>query len=113
MDSRTSQRVGGRPERARRAYGAIHCNPVEVPESLRLRDVVSIAVIVCLSFPVAGVTQQPQAAPEEPPKAQQPTPSQPPPPAKPEKGGMSGIAGGLGAAPQHDAQNRPITAGGF
>jgi hypothetical protein len=27
--------------------------------------------------------------------------------------GMSGIAGGIGAAPQYDAQKRPITAGGF
>ena len=27
--------------------------------------------------------------------------------------GMSGIAGGLGAAPVYDAQKRPITAGGF
>ncbi len=31
---------------------------------------------------------------------------------KPQQG-MSGIAGGLGAAPQYDAQRRPITAGGF
>ena len=79
---------------------------------MRLRDVVSIALIVCLSCPVAGLTQQaqPPAVPEQPTKPQQPTQSQP---AKPDKGGMSGIAGGLGAAPQYDAQKRPITAGGF
>jgi len=33
--------------------------------------------------------------------------------APPKQTGMSGIAGGLGAPAQHDAQNRPITAGGF
>jgi hypothetical protein len=48
----------------------------------------------------------PQTAPAQPSQPQQP-------PAKPDKGGMTGIAGGLGAAPQHDALNRPITAGGF
>jgi hypothetical protein len=37
----------------------------------------------------------------------------PPPPAKPQQGGMSGIAGGIGAAPVYDEQKRPITAGGF
>lgn len=39
--------------------------------------------------------------------------SQQAPPAKPSQGGMSGIAGGLGAAPVYDEQKRPITAGGF
>jgi hypothetical protein len=38
---------------------------------------------------------------------------QAPPPAKPQQGGMSGIAGGVGAAPIYDEQKRPITAGGF
>jgi enediyne biosynthesis protein E4 len=38
---------------------------------------------------------------------------QAPPPAKPQQGGMSGIAGGIGAAPVYDEQKRPITAGGF
>jgi hypothetical protein len=38
---------------------------------------------------------------------------QAPPPAKPQQGGMSGIAGGVGAAPVYDEQKRPITAGGF
>jgi hypothetical protein len=31
----------------------------------------------------------------------------------PSQGGVSGIAGGLGAAPQYDEHKRPITAGGF
>jgi hypothetical protein len=38
----------------------------------------------------------------------QSTPQQPPP-----QQGMSGIAGGMGAAPVYDEQKRPITAGGF
>ncbi|KAA6456506.1 CRTAC1 family protein [Acidobacteria bacterium AB60] len=53
--------------------------------------------------------------------SQQATPQQQtPPPASPQpanpqqpKGGVSGIAGGLGAKPEYDAQRRPITAGGF
>ncbi len=61
---------------------------------------------MALSCPGAGFTQQAQQAPPQ-------QPSQPQQPPKPEKGGMSGIAGGLGAAPQYDAQKRPITAGGF
>jgi hypothetical protein len=81
---------------------------VEVCWSLRLRDVVSITLIVYLSFPVVWQAQQapPKTASQQPPQSPQP-------PARPEKGGMSGIAGGLGAAPQFDEQKRPITAGGF
>src|SRR5258708_20527376 len=37
---------------------AIHCNPVEVPESLRLRDVVPFLLIVFLSCPGAGTTDR-------------------------------------------------------
>jgi hypothetical protein len=76
---------------------------------LRLRDVVSLTLIVSLSCPVVGFAQQtpPKTAP------QQPAQPQPPSQQQPAKGGMSGIAGGLGAAPQYDEQKRPITAGGF
>ncbi len=53
---------------------------------------VCVCVFVALStLPVAAGQQQP-------PQSQQ---------------GMSGIAGGIGAAPVYDAQRRPITAGGF
>jgi hypothetical protein len=77
---------------------------VEVSESLRLHAVVSFVLIMVLVG--AGLTLQAQQAPPQ-------QPAQPQQPPKPEKGGMSGIAGGLGAAPQYDAQKRPITAGGF
>jgi hypothetical protein len=81
---------------------------------LRLRDVVSFTLIVSLSCPAGGFAQQapPKTAPQQPSQPQPPSQPQQPPP-KPDKGGMSGIAGGLGAPAQHDAQNRPITAGGF
>ncbi len=60
--------------------------------------------MVVLSCPGAGIGQEAQQQPKP------PTQPQSPPPGKP---GMGGIAGGLGAAPQYDAQKRPITAGGF
>ena len=44
---------------------------------------------------------------------QTPAPAQSQAPAQQKPGGMSGIAGGLGAAPVYDEQKRPITAGGF
>jgi len=56
---------------------------------------VSIAVLVMLN----GSRTQEQPPPKQP-QAQQ-------------QGGMSGIAGGLGAAPVYDEMKRPITAGGF
>jgi hypothetical protein len=62
---------------------------------LGVRAFVSGALILVLSMPVYGLAQQA------------------PPPAKPQQGGMGGIAGGLGAAPVYDEQKRPITAGGF
>ncbi len=79
---------------------------MEVAESLRLRDVVFLALIVFFVCTAVGISQQ--AEPKPP--AQQQQPQQAPPP---EKGGMSGIAGGIGAKPQYDEQKRPITAGGF
>jgi len=79
---------------------------VEVTQSLRLRDVVSLLLIASLASPVAAFAQQ--SAPGQQPPQQQPQQSP-----KAEKGNMGGIAGGLGAPAQHDAQNRPITAGGF
>ena len=75
---------------------------MEVAESLRPRDVVFFLLILC--FAGLGVAFPQQPAPSQP---QQPAPEQQP------KGGMSGIAGGLGAKPEYDAQKRPITAGGF
>ena len=56
------------------------------------------SLMIALWFPVYGQAQQA---------------SQPPPPPKGQSGMVSGIAGGMGAAPVYDAQNRPITAGGF
>ena len=79
---------------------------MEVTQSLRLRDVVSLLLIASLASPVAAFAQQ--SAPSQQPPQQQPQQSP-----KAEKGNMGGIAGGLGAPAQHDAQNRPITAGGF
>ena len=79
---------------------------MEVTQSLRLRDVVSLLLIASLASPVAAFAQQ--SAPGQQPPQQQPQQSP-----KAEKGNMGGIAGGLGAPAQHDAQNRPITAGGF
>ena len=64
---------------------------------LRLRGVFPGILIAVLSFPGQCRAQQAQQ-PQPPPKAQQ---------------GMSGIAGGMGAAPVYDAEKRPITAGGF
>ncbi len=63
-----------------------------------MRVLVSGALIAALLFPFDLRGQQ-QAQPQ--------------PPAKPQQGGMSGIAGGLGAPAQYDEQKRPITAGGF
>ena len=56
------------------------------------------SLMIALWFPVYGQAQQA---------------SQPPPPPKGQSGMVSGIAGGMGAAPVYDAQRRPITAGGF
>ncbi len=55
---------------------------------------VGVCALVALSFLSAAKGQQQEPAP----RSQQ---------------GMSGIAGGIGAAPVYDAQRRPITAGGF
>ena len=59
------------------------------------RSLVCSGLITVLSLPGNGQAQQAQ------------------PPAKPPQSGMSGIAGGLGAAPVYDELKRPITAGGF
>ena len=56
------------------------------------------SLMIALWFPVYGQAQQA---------------SQSPPPPKGQSGMVSGIAGGMGAAPVYDAQRRPITAGGF
>ncbi len=55
-------------------------------------------------------SQPPQNAQQA--QAQPPQTPQPPPPPKAQQG-MSGIAGGIGAAPVYDELKRPITAGGF
>ncbi len=55
-------------------------------------------LIVILSVPSELWTQ---TAPEQPATS------------KAQQGGISGIAGGVGASPMYDGQKRPITAGGF
>jgi enediyne biosynthesis protein E4 len=80
---------------------------VEVPESLRLRDVVSFVFVLILASRGAAFAQQ--AAP----KQQAPQPRAPQQEPQPPKAGMSGIAGGIGSKPEYDALKRPITAGGF
>jgi hypothetical protein len=57
------------------------------------------ALLFAAALPHSTVAQQTQPAPKPPQQGQQ--------------GGMSGIAGGLNAPAQYDAQKRPVTAGGF
>jgi enediyne biosynthesis protein E4 len=93
------------------------------PSLLPVRGLSSSILIVALSIP--GDCWAQQAQPRTKPSESNPSSSilvasavepagagiqsAPPPPQQ----GVSGIAGGLGAAPVYDAQKRPITAGGF
>ncbi|HWE87713.1 MAG TPA: CRTAC1 family protein [Terracidiphilus sp.] len=61
----------------------------------------SLRIPACAFFVVSAVTFSGRA--QQPPQA----------PQRPTQGGMSGIAGGIGAPAQYDEQHRPITAGGF
>jgi enediyne biosynthesis protein E4 len=87
---------------------------------LHVRELFSGILIVLLSLP-GDCVAQPAEQPVSPTlasgvliasavaPAQQDAQQQTPPP----KGGMGGIAGGVGAAPVYDSEKRPITAGGF
>ena len=80
---------------------------------LRVRGLLFGILIGVLSFP--GDCRAQQAQPANPQPTQQAQPQQVQPNQQPPKpqGGMSGIAGGIGAAPVYDELKRPITAGGF
>jgi hypothetical protein len=87
----------------------------------RVRAILSGILVVLLSMPAEGRAQATvppaQKSPAQPailiatsvvPEGGQAQAAQ-----KPGQSGMSGIAGGIGAAPVFDEQKRPITAGGF
>ena len=84
-----------------------------------VRGVCSGLLIVALTLAANGAAQQPktngpQQAAAASPQPQGSAQAAPPQEKKPKsQEGMSGIAGGLGAAPVYDELKRPITAGGF